>query len=141
MQDWTKMLLGTTVAVSLLAAPAIAQEVGAWDGDSDGIISEEEFGTGFGETGVFDEWDANDDEALSQDEFNAGIGDNTDEFNERFGENSFSEWDEDGDGALSEDEFEGGVYSTYDADDSEGIEEPEFGDLGDDMGDGGFWDV
>lgn len=141
MTDWKKMLLGTTVALSLFAAPAVAQEIGAWDGDADGVISQEEFGTGFGETGAFGEWDANDDEALSEDEFNAGVGENKDEFGTRFGENAYSEWDEDGDGALTEDEFGSGVYSGYDADESEGIEEPEFGDVGDDMGDGGFWDV
>lgn len=141
MTDWKKMLLGTTVAVSLLAVPAVAQEIGAWDADTDGVISQEEFGTGFGETGVYDEWDADDDGALTENEFNTGIGENEDEFTERFGEDAYSQWDEDGDGALSEDEFEGGVYSSYDEDESEGIEEPEFSDLGDDMGDGGFWDV
>ena len=141
MADWKKMLMGTTVAVSLLAVPAIAQEIGAWDEDGDGIISEQEFGTGFGETGVYGEWDANDDQALSEDEFNAGIGENEDEFGTTFGENAFSEWDEDGDSALSEDEFAGGVYAGYNEDESEGIEEPEYSDLGDDMGDGGFWDV
>jgi|GEM_PF-6329523 len=39
------------------------------------------------------------------------------------------------------DEFNIGVYNSYDTDDSGVIEEPEFGDIGDDMGDGGFWDV
>jgi hypothetical protein len=53
------------------------------------------------------------------------------------------EWDADadGDGLLTEDEFNAGVYNGYDADDSGGIEEPEFGDGGDDIGDGGLFDI
>ncbi|WP_167767137.1 hypothetical protein [Jannaschia formosa] len=53
----------------------------------------------------------------------------------------FNQYDEDEDGLLSEDEYNTGVYDSYDADDSGVIEEPEFGDVGDDIGDGGFWDV
>ena len=99
-------LTAITLALGLAAVPALAQEdLGAWDADQDGILSEEEFGTGFGENEAFDSWDA------------------------------------DGDGLLSEDEFNTGVFGSYDEDDSGAIEEPEFGDIGDDMGDGGFWDV
>lgn len=82
------------------------------------------------------EWDGDGDGALSTEEFQTGwdngFGD---------GETAFSTWDEDGDGALNEDEYNAGVFSSYDDDDSGVIEEPEFGDVGDDMGDGGFWDV
>lgn len=94
------------IVVALTAAPAMAQEdIGAWDTDGDGALSQEEFETGWGENDVY------------------------------------STWDEDGDGALTEEEFNAGVFDSYDADDSGAIEEPEFGDVGDDMGDGGFWDV
>ena len=99
-------LTAITLALGLAAAPAMAQEdLGAWDTDQDGILSEEEFGTGFGENEAFDTWDADDDGLLSEDEFNAG------------------------------------VFGGYDEDESGAIEEPEFGDIGDDMGEGGFWDV
>lgn len=81
-------------------------------------------------------WDTDGDSAWSQDEFNEGWGTSFGE-----GESAYSTWDEDGDGALTEDEFNTGVYESYDRDGSGVIEEPEFGDVGDDMGDGGFWDV
>nr|WP_111299619.1 hypothetical protein [Paracoccus saliphilus] len=85
---------------------------------------------------VFDDWDTNADRAWDQNEFNQGWGSS-------FGEegSAFSRWDEDQDGALTEDEYNAGVFNTYDRDGSGMIEEPEFGDVGDDMGDGGFWDV
>lgn len=102
----TSMMTALALVLGLGIAPAMAQEDwGAWDTNDDGVIDNEEFGVGFGESGVYDDWDADDD------------------------------------GMLSEDEFNTGVFGSYDEDESEGIEEPEFGDLGDDMGDGGFWDV
>lgn len=81
------------------------------------------------------EWDSDGDGALNNEEFGAG-------WDSTFGdENWFNEYDEDGDGNLTEDEYNAGVFDSYDADDSGVIEEPEFGDVGDDMGDGGFWDI
>lgn len=77
------------------------------------------------------DWDSDGDGALSEDEFNTGWGE--------YG--AYDSWDSDGDGMLSEDEFNTGIYDSYDYDDSGVIEEPEYGDLDDDMGDGGFWDV
>ena len=81
-------------------------------------------------------WDSDGDGALNEEEFaegwGAGFGDD---------ESAFSPWDEDGDGALNEEEYNAGVFNSYDDDGSGVIEEPEFGDVGDDMGDGGFWDV
>ncbi|WP_375262679.1 hypothetical protein [Palleronia sp.] len=97
------------IMAALTAAPAMAQEIGEWDADSSGAVSEDEFHEGWG--------------ASFEDE------------------SAFSTWDEDGDGALTEDEYNAGVFNSYDDDDSGEIEEPEFGDVGDDMGDGGFWDV
>lgn len=139
--DWKNTLLVSAVALSLFAAPAVAAELGEWDQDADSTLNEEEFRAGFEENGVFGDWDTDDDNMLSEGEFNTGVGENTEAFNERFGEDAFSEWDEDGDEMVSEDEFYGGVYAGYDRDDDNVIEEPEFSDLGDDMGDGGFWDV
>ena len=98
------------VLAALTAAPAMAQEIGEWDGDGDGALNQEEFNEGWG----------------------SSFGED---------ESAFSMWDEDGDGALNEDEYNTGVFNSYDDDESGVIEEPEFGDVGDDMGDGGFWDV
>ena len=101
-----KKLAASALALSLLAAPAMAQEwYGEWDGNEDGALDQEEFTTGFGEAGVYESWDG------------------------------------DGDGALSEDEFNQGVFGGYDADDSGTLEEPELQDAGDDMGDGGLFDI
>ncbi|MFZ3585232.1 hypothetical protein ACOI1H_24340 [Loktanella sp. DJP18] len=110
--EFTKVAGIGAFLAALTASPVIAQDMdmGAWDGDSDGV--------------------------LSQDEFNEGWGTNYGE-----DETAFSTWDEDGDGALNEDEYNNGVFNSYDDDESGVIEEPEFGDVGDDMGDGGFWDV
>ncbi len=113
MADFMRLFGAGALAALLLATPALAQddaedgmdEVGAWDGDGDGALSEEEFNTGFSEGGAYDEWDA------------------------------------DEDGMLSEDEFNAGVFGGYDDDESGVIEEPELGDAGDDMGDGGLFDV
>ncbi|MEF2554287.1 hypothetical protein VQ042_23690 [Aurantimonas sp. A2-1-M11] len=67
---------------------------------------------------------------------------NSEEFIEGFGNiGAYNASDTDGDGNLTEDEFNTGVYGGYDRDNSGAIEEPEFGDVGDDMGDGGFWDI
>lgn len=77
------------------------------------------------------DWDADGDGAIAEEEWNEGFGENE----------AFSTWDEDEDGALSEDEFNAGVFDNYDEDDSGVLEEPELGDAGDDLGDGGFWDV
>ena len=82
------------------------------------------------DNGVLD-WDADTDGSVTSEEFNEGFG--------NIG--AYNAWDNDGDGSLTEDEFNAGIYSSYDADENGVIEEPEFGDLNDDMGDGGFWDV
>jgi hypothetical protein len=138
---WKQSLLGSAMALSLVAAPAIAQEVTEWDQNADSSLDQQEFQSGFDGAGVFGDWDANDDDMLSQEEFTAGIGENTDDFQSRFGDDAFGEWDADDDTSLTTEEFNEGVYSGYDADESGTIEEPEFGDLGDDIGDAGFWDV
>ena len=130
---------------------------GAWDQDDDGALNEEEYGAGvFGaydedDSGALEEeervafeeddagrwgadygaWDADEDGSLSEEEFGAG-------FAERGG---FGAWDEDDDDLVSEDEFGTGVFGGYDADRSGVIEEPELGDVGDDMGDGGLFDI
>jgi hypothetical protein len=128
-----KLAASSTLALSLLAAPALAQEFGEWDGDGDGAISGEEFNTGFGENGAFGSWDANGDGGLDETELGTGFGDR------EVGE--FSDWDGNADGRVNNEEFNAGVYNNYDADDSGAIEEPEFGDVGDDMGDGGLFDI
>ena len=128
-----KLAASSALALSLLAAPALAQEFSEWDGDGDGAISKEEFNTGFGENEAFSNWDANGDGALDETELGTGFGDR------EAGE--FSEWDQNADGLANDEEFNAGVYGNYDTDESGAIEEPEFGDVGDDMGDGGLFDV
>lgn len=74
-------------------------------------------------------WDANGDAMLSMDEFREG-------FRQRI---NLADWDLDADGLISEDEFGTGIYSRYDADVSEGLEETEYGAFERDFGDEGLW--
>ena len=80
----------SAVIASLTAAPLMAQDVGEWDTDEDTMLTEEEFGEGFGERGVFGEWDEDQDEMLTEDEFNRGV---------------FGQYDRDETGAIEEPEF------------------------------------
>ncbi|WP_170984263.1 hypothetical protein [Rhodoligotrophos defluvii] len=140
--QWTKTLLASTVALGLFAAPAAAvEDFSAWDTNDDAGLNNEEFATGFGDVGVFDDWDTNNDDMLSQSEFDAGYGElDTAEANFN-GTVDYDAWDANDDDLLSENEFYDGVYTNYDDDGDNIIEEPEFADIGDDIGDGGFWDV
>ena len=93
MTNYMKILGASALSALLLAPPALAQEedYGAWDGDGDGMWSEEEFGEGFGEgeEDSFGMWDEDDDGMLSEDEYNAGV---------------MGAYDEDDDGFLNEEE-------------------------------------
>ena len=141
-KDWLKTTAAAGLAFSLLAAPAIAQEAWSdWNVNSDTGIDANEFNTGFDGAGIYDKWDANDDGNVSQDEWNAAIGDNSTAFNERFGETAWDDWDADDNDMLTNEEFQTGAFGAYDDNDDNYIDEPEFGDYGDDIGDGGFWDV
>ncbi len=146
-KTWLKPAIATSFALALLTAPALSQSAqgveqwNEWNANADVGIDENEFGTGFGSSGVWDTWDANDDDMIDENEWTAGIGDNEADFNERFGETAWDDWDVNDDAMLDRDEFNTGVYGAYDADDSGFIEEPEFGDLGDDIGDEGIFDV
>ena len=134
-------LAASTFALSLAAAPVVAAEYGKWDTDGNAGINESEFRSGFEANKAFDNWDTDKSGTLTHSEFETGIGDNEEAFNERYGDGWFGEWDANTDSALSEDEYYDGLYTSYDADNDNVIEEPEFGDLGDDMGDGGWFDV
>lgn len=137
----TTRLAASTFVLSLVAAPVMAAEYGDWDSDGTAGISDTEFRTGFNENKAFDTWDADDSGTLTETEFKEGLGDKDQAFNERYGDGWFGEWDANSDSAIGEDEYYDGLYSSYDADNNNVIEEPEFGDLGDDMGDGGWFDV
>lgn len=140
---WKPILAATALAASLaFAVPGYTatNDVNEWDTDNEAGISLDEYRTGMTDTGIFKEWDANNDDMLSQAEFEEEVGEIT-TFNDRFGDDYFDTWDVNDDNNVGEDEFYEGTYSVYDADEDNIIEEPEFGDLGDDIGDGGFWDV
>lgn len=140
---WKPMTAATALAATLalpVSGYAATNGVDEWNTDNQAGISSDEFRAGMTDTGIFKEWDANNDGMLSQAEFEEEIGENTD-FTDRFGDDYFTSWDADNDDGIGEDELYEGAYSAYDADENNVIEEPEFGDLGDDIGDGGFWDV
>ncbi|GHG37165.1 hypothetical protein [Paracoccus aerius] len=204
-------------ALFLCTAPAFAQSIWeeeAWDTDSDGLLSVEEFREGFRERVNFADWDDDGDGVLSEEEFSSGIygrydGDLTDAieateygaFERDFGDEGFwrfhgeqvveardetevgdavtpaeepareatgfeawdvdgdgvilgnefqtgfqtwglfAEFDRTGDGSVTEDELTQEIFDRYDDNGDGMIEEPELADIGDDMGDGGFWDA
>lgn len=137
-----KLAVAPAVFLSLSAAPAFAQDAWQeWDANADAGVDMQEYETGMSSSGVFENWDSDGNGSLSQEEFDQGAGENQEAFNERFGENAFGEWDADGNDEVSETEFHESTFGAYDGDSNDIIEEPEFGDLGDDIGDGGFWDV
>lgn len=136
---------------------------GSWDRDGNGLLSDTEF-----TDGVYGTYDANRSGDLDTTEY--GVNENrigaagfwggeagydyeawdidgdgvilSNEFADGWGEvGMLGEFDLDDDGALSEEEFTTGVYGEYDEDGTGIIEEPELTDIGDDMGDEGFWDV
>jgi hypothetical protein len=90
-KHWLKTVSAAGLALSLFAAPAVAQDAfGDWDANDDAGIDNEEFATGFGDAGIYDEWDADDDGALSENEFNEGV---------------YGAYDDDDDNVIEEPEF------------------------------------
>lgn len=179
----------SAVALALTTGPVLAQETWeGWDGDADGILTEQEFVEGFNARATFGTWDANADAMLDEPEFDAGVWglydrDVTGGLEEAEvgafetdwaeggmwydDENLVENWDVDGDGVIlqnewadsigevgllgafdanadgtvDEAEFGAGIFDRYDEDGDGVIQEAELTDLGDDMGDEGFWDV
>lgn len=95
-----------------------------WDNDGNLELSEDEFHTGFSDTGTFDAWDRDNDGFLNDGEFATG---------------TFADWDADNDLEITEDEYNIGTdrwyganyntpYTDWDADSSSSIDRTEFGD-------------
>lgn len=80
------------VAASVLGAAGLSLPAPAadWDTDGNGVLSQEEFGQGFRNEGVFNKWDEDGDGMLSEDEFTSGV---------------FIDYDRDGSGELDESEY------------------------------------
>lgn len=109
--------------MAVLATGLSAQDLGAWDADSDGILSRDEFRAGIDTSDTFGEWGADGNAALDSDELLEGIyglwdadGDARltveewdDSVDRWFGEDavnlSVGNWDADGDGVISPFEF------------------------------------
>lgn len=118
------------------------------DLDNDELLSEDEFGAGYGQwyadTGLdFDDLDADTDGFLTEDEFGIGLDDWGAETNLA----SFDTWDADASGMLEDNEFYGGLSETWDTDRDGLLSEDEFGaglgerELGTDVGEFDAWDV
>ncbi len=83
----------STIALTVALSTGLsAQDIGAWDTDADGVLTEAEFGDGLDEAGLFDQWDSNEDTTLDHDEVLEGIFHIWDTSNN--GELSVSEWDD-----------------------------------------------
>jgi hypothetical protein len=115
---------------------------GRYDADISGDWNDTEYGmaqmrygsTWWGDrensTGL-EAWDVDGDGILLRNEFNNGWGER----------GMLSEFDINADELISEEEFGTGIFNQYDIDGDRVISEPELTDIGDDMGDEGFWDV
>lgn len=137
-------LFSTAIAaltLSIFAVPASAATAEAWDSDSDGSLTNQEFVAGMDEAKIFESWDTDENGVLNLSELKGAIGDDATVLVDRFGVDFLGLWDADHDNVISETEFKESTFDAYDGDDNNVIEEPEFGDLNDDIGDGGFWDV
>lgn len=79
-----------------------AGEIGAedWDVDGDGVLDQEEFCSGLGDEGLFDQWDADNDGLLEVNEYSEGI---------------FEIWDTDDDGYIEESEWDAQAQQWFEA--------------------------
>lgn len=110
-----------------LAGAHLAAE--RYDADADGLITEDEFGTGFGGEGIFGGFDSDADGMLNEEEFGV-MGDRA----------ALTDYDSDTDGLVSEDEFNTGMFGGYDADASGDLDETEVVAVDEDFGDDGLFD-
>ena len=155
MTDKLMKFASASAIAALMTAPAFAQENATdWDANQDQMVTQDEFDTGWGETGTFGEWDADASGAIDQEEFDLGVeagfdadasGDLDDEEQTAMDESDWADadmatWDEDASGDLNEEEFNQGVFGEYDEDESGDWNEEETAMFQDDAGDEGFWD-
>ena len=135
--------LGTlALGISLFAAPVMAASWWTgWDTERDGRLSRTEFDKGFMGESYFKKWDVDGDGRLARNEFDTALKKQPGKFEKRFGADRFASWDVNKDGHLTEKEWNDGTYAAYDRNKDSYLDEPELRDIGDDMGDGGLFDV
>ncbi|MFN7025048.1 MAG: hypothetical protein ACK4QP_11105 [Pseudorhizobium sp.] len=137
----SRTLAAPAVSLLLMAGGVLAADFANWNTDGKDGISKAEFRAEFGKNRAFDIWDADNSGTLSQVELQAGLGGDGQAFGHRYGKDWFEDWDANSDSAISEDEYYDGLYASYDADHSNVIDDAEVGYVGDDMSDGGWFDV
>ncbi len=144
--------LRAVALTSALALPAAATAQATWtysDWDNDGNleVSDQEFQTGFAETGTYNAWDSDETVGLSEGEFATGVYSSWDTDNDLqlteqeymtgtqnwYGDEyntAFSDWDTDTSGYIDTNEFGAGwdntLYSDYDTDSDALLTEDEF---------------
>ena len=92
-----------------------------YDADSDTYVTEEEFGTAYGESGLYTTYDTNTDMYLDEDEYNTGyVGAGFDTAD------NYGTYDADGDGRISQDEVNAGLFARMDTDGDGRISRTEF---------------
>lgn len=123
----------TVLAVCLLSFGLQAQDepldkFDSWDGNRDGVITNEEFTTVWDQQDYFRNWDMDGDGVLNEDEWNEGVETYyslTDDWENNRNRN-FSSWDTDRNGSLNEDEFRQGTYNTWDMDGNGSVNDTEY---------------
>lgn len=140
-QNCTANMCAFGLALGLMTTPLLAGGSSGWDTNADKKLDRTEFNTAFERAGVFNKWDANADGRLSKSEFRTGMSKHEQGFNARFGNEAHARWDINKDNTVSRTEFNDGLYAAYDRNRNNLIEEPELNDVGDDMGDGGLFDI
>lgn len=153
----------------LLGEDAVNLPVARWDTNADEVISLEEFANAMAETAVFhlspgearvstrfSDWDEDADGSLTVEEWNAKVGEeglfaNFDadadgslsdaELDHAFFVWDLEEVDRDGDRSIANQEFGDGLFSTYDENNNDAIEDAEFEMFGTDLRNAGLADA
>jgi Ca2+-binding EF-hand superfamily protein len=109
----------------------------SWDGNRDGVVTDEEFNTIWDREDYWGNWDTDDDGVLNEEEWRESVdtyySETVDwEMNEN---RDFSRWDMDDDGFVNETEFRDGNFNTWDANSDGRVIEEEYYNYSNTLGD------
>jgi hypothetical protein len=162
-QEWDADADGQMTIAEFKAGVSERAVFTTWDANTDGMLDNDEF-----TNGIFSRYDADISSDWNDTEYGmAQMRYGSTWWGDRENVTGLEAWDVDGDGILlrnefhdgwgqqgmlgkfdinadnliSEEEFSTGIFNQYDIDGDRVISTPELTDIGDDLGDGGFWDA